>query len=98
MSGSQSKRNHRREARRRAEDPKEFIHALLLSASGELCPLDTDLPWMSATQSWRDHRRVARRLAKYAEAHSDARLLRGTRRLGTRDSDLRCTLRSKFET
>src|SRR5882762_2178763 len=38
MSGSRSKRNHRREARTRAEAPKTFIHALLLSASGELLP------------------------------------------------------------
>src|SRR6266852_2497799 len=41
MSGSQSKRNHRREARTRAEAPKNFMHALLRSASGELLPLLT---------------------------------------------------------
>src|SRR5258708_11595331 len=38
MSGSQSKRNHRREARTRAEAPKNFMHALLRSASGKLLP------------------------------------------------------------
>src|SRR5438552_1302398 len=75
MSGSQSKWNHRREARRRAEDPKEFIHALLLSASGELCPLDTDLPWMSGSQSKRNHRREARRRAEDPKEFIHALLL-----------------------
>src|SRR5260370_7791806 len=38
MSGSPSTRNHRREARTRAEAPKNFMHALLRSPPGDLFP------------------------------------------------------------
>src|SRR5216684_9245142 len=41
MSGSQSKRNHRREARTRAEAPKSFMHALLPKRVGRAFALLT---------------------------------------------------------
>src|SRR6266567_7158094 len=44
MSGSQSKRNHCREARTRAEDSEEFYARALQSASGELLPSLQKLP------------------------------------------------------
>ena len=40
---------------------KRFLYALLLSASGELLPLDEDLSWMSANKRLRiDNFRFAR--------------------------------------
>jgi hypothetical protein len=35
---------------RELKDLEKLFHALLLSASGELLPLDKDLSWMSATR------------------------------------------------
>jgi len=39
---------------------KTLLYALLLSASGELLPLDEDLSWMSATPALPDYGRIAR--------------------------------------
>ena len=49
-SGSIELGTTRREAKRRGENSKELVPALLRSASGELLPLDKDLSWMSATR------------------------------------------------
>jgi hypothetical protein len=45
---------------RELKDLEKLFHALLLSASGELLPLDKDLSWMSATLTLPDYGRVAR--------------------------------------
>src|SRR5713226_4345999 len=75
MSGSGSSRNHRREARTRAEGPKEFVFTRFSKARQEsFCPLDTDLSWMSATLTLLDYGRVARYSGR-ATCQSELRFL-----------------------
>src|SRR5229473_792086 len=89
MSGSQSKRNHRREAQTRAEAPKNFMHALLRSASGEHSPSLQDEP---VGQRWgkvesallgrrRSHSPTAPRCLRAARHGRTARDLRRTDRV-----------------